>query len=68
MKVLRKPCLNNTVVSVAVDTAVNLVRAFSLSAMAAPLFRATFAFSPRLVNRTASMRRRLRAVCYSAIG
>src|SRR4029077_1562184 len=35
MKVLRRPCLNRTVVSVAVDTTINLARAFSLSAMAA---------------------------------
>src|SRR6185312_7146090 len=38
IKVLRRPCLNRTVVSVAVDTTINLARAFSLSAMAAPLF------------------------------
>src|SRR5262249_61377550 len=36
MKVLRKPRLNSTVVRVAVDTAVNLSRFFSLSGMAAP--------------------------------
>src|SRR5262249_42591898 len=50
MKVLGKPRLNKTVVSVAVDTALNLARLFSLSDMAAPGSKRTFAPSRRLVN------------------
>jgi hypothetical protein len=37
MKVLRNPRLNRTVVSVALDTAVNFARVFSLNGMAEPL-------------------------------
>src|SRR5262245_10454086 len=50
MKVLRKPRLNRTVVRVAVDTAVNFSRLFSLSDMATPFFERTFAPSRRVVN------------------
>src|ERR671936_697413 len=39
MNVLRKPRLNRTVVRVAVDTALNLVRLLSLSDMAIPFRR-----------------------------
>jgi hypothetical protein len=39
MKVLRKPRLNKTVVSVAVDTAANFARLLSLSDMVIPFRR-----------------------------
>src|SRR5262245_32742292 len=46
MNVLRKPRLNRTVVSVAVDTAASLVRAFSPSDMSA----LSWLWGPKLVN------------------
>src|SRR6266545_2993799 len=47
MKVLRNPRLNRTVVSVAVDTAASLVRAFSLRDMIGSLWERTAGAPPR---------------------
>src|SRR5262249_3671342 len=50
MKALRKPRLNRTAVRVAVDTAVNFSRVFSLSYIALPFCDGPFAPSRRVVN------------------